>query len=91
MTKVFTRIIIATLFAAIFVPFGLAQDSDTIYVRYRGDVGRLDPIDMSSLHDYGVADNIYSQLVRFIPGTSEIEADLFVIGPEAPLVDGLAD
>ncbi len=76
MTKVFTRIIIATLFAAIFVPFGLAQDSDTIYVRYRGDVGRLDPIDMSSLHDYGVADNIYSQLVRFIPGTSEIEADL---------------
>ena len=30
-------------------------------------------------------------MVHARPGAEEIEADLYVIGPEAPLVDGLAD
>lgn len=53
----------------------LAQ-ADTVRIRYRGDINRLDPQFQSSLHDYGVADNIYSQLVRLEPGTSNIIPDL---------------
>lgn len=49
---------------------------DTVRVRYRGDITRLDPQFQSSLHDYGVADNIYSQLVRLQPGTSNVIPDL---------------
>jgi len=49
---------------------------DTVRVRYRGDINRLDPQFQASLHDYGVADNIYSQLVRLAPGTSDIIPDL---------------
>lgn len=53
-----------------------AQQADTVRIRYRGDINRLDPQFQASLHDYGVADNIYSQLVRLEPGTSNIIPDL---------------
>jgi peptide/nickel transport system substrate-binding protein len=55
--------------------FASAQDG-TVRIRYRGDITTLDPQMQSSLHDYGVADNIYSQLVKYEVGTSNIVPDL---------------
>lgn len=69
-----TRVLlVASVLAATTAVF--AQEG-TVRIRYRGDINRLDPQFQSSLHDYGVADNIYSQLVRLEPGTSNIIPDL---------------
>ncbi len=77
MTRTTTRLLACILFAlTAFAPAALAQEGNTITVRYRGDVARLDPHDQSSLNDYGVSDNIYSQLIRYTPGSSEIVGDL---------------
>lgn len=71
------RLAAGALLIAAFLGSAQAQsDADTLYIRYRGDIARLDPQFQSSLHDYGVADNIYSQLVRYEPGTSNVVGDL---------------
>jgi peptide/nickel transport system substrate-binding protein len=68
---------ITVLLAALVMTAGFAQPTtDTLSIRYRGDISQLDPRRHSSLHDIGMADNIYSQLLRFIPGTAELIPDL---------------
>jgi peptide/nickel transport system substrate-binding protein len=54
----------------------LAQVDATLTIRYRGDISNIDPQFTSSLNDIGLADNLYSQLVRFRTGTAEIVGDL---------------
>ncbi len=55
---------------------GFAQDDSTMVIRYRGDLSTLDAQWQSSINDLGVADNIYSQLLRYEPGTADIIGDL---------------
>jgi len=73
-----TRVLAAlALVVATTITTALAQNiAESLTIRYRGDITRLDPQFQSSLHDYGVADNIYSQLVRYVGGTSDVVGDL---------------
>jgi peptide/nickel transport system substrate-binding protein len=71
-TKLWPTVVATTIVASLFA-VTLAQE---VVMRYRGDINRLDPQYQSSLHDYGIADNIYSQLVRYAPGTSDVVPDL---------------
>ncbi len=66
-------VMLALLLGAL--PWAFAQD-DAVRIRYRGDITTLDPQMQASLHDYGVADNIYSQLVKYEVGTSNVVPDL---------------
>lgn len=73
-----TRPVLFTLLLIALLAFGfgaLAQ-ADSVTVRFRGDITTLDPQFQSSLHDYGVSDNIYSQLLRYEFGSSNIVGDL---------------
>ncbi len=76
-TMIRAAILAVALVAAQAVTTGAAQSiAEEVTIRYRGDITRLDPQYQSSLHDYGIADNIYSQLVRYVPGTAELTGDL---------------
>lgn len=53
-----------------------ARDPATIVARLMGDISTLDPGNVKNVNDMFVATNIYASLVRYIPGTSDIEPDL---------------
>lgn len=72
----FARALIMLLFLALAATLMTAKAQDEIRVRARGDIGQMDSAYMTSINDYAVADNVYSNLVRFRPGTGELEADL---------------
>jgi len=50
--------------------------SQELIVRRRSDGTSLDPATFSLITDYAVISNIYNALVRYKPGTTEIEGDL---------------
>jgi len=54
----------------------VARDSSTIVARLMGDISMLDPGNVKNVNDMFVATNVFASLVRYIPGTSEIEPDL---------------
>lgn len=74
LTRTWRAVLVAAVLAL--VGAGFAQDDDTMVIRYRGDIGTLDAQWQSAINDLGVADNIFSQLIRFTPGTAEIVGDL---------------
>lgn len=53
-----------------------ARDPSTIVIRLMGDISTLDPGNVKNVNDMFIATNIYASLVRYIPGTSDIEPDL---------------
>lgn len=53
-----------------------ARAPSTIVARLMGDISTLDPGNVKNINDMFVATNIYASLVRYIPGTSDIEPDL---------------
>jgi peptide/nickel transport system substrate-binding protein len=48
----------------------------TLRVRLLGDIEGLDPADIRSPHENYLAFNVYNALIRFKPGTAELEPDL---------------
>jgi peptide/nickel transport system substrate-binding protein len=54
-----------------------SQAADQVLrVRLLGDIEGLDPADIRSPHENYLAFNIYNALIRFKPGTAELEPDL---------------
>ena len=51
-------------------------DDPVLRVRLLGDIEGLDPADIRSPHENYLAWNIYNALIRYKPGTAELEPDL---------------
>lgn len=58
------------------VPTVLAASEQVLRVRLLGDIEGLDPAQIRSPHENYLAWNIYNALVRYKPGTAELEPDL---------------
>jgi peptide/nickel transport system substrate-binding protein len=69
------------------VPPTPAPARTELRARLLGDVSRMDPCNTTTMHDHYIAVNIFSNLVNFKPGSSEIVPDLAETWETSP--DGL--